>query len=127
MKNIYISCNNEVFSVNDSRDVFVTLTSTTRDCHFTILRDEYNRVLQNGSKIYKLISQPNTIPTTMSTATKPPVVKSGLTKAERAVDIYKSLGAKPSKDVVIAAFIEQLNMTKLGAQTYYYNTKKVVN
>ena len=124
MSQVHVRLDNEVYSVQDNRDVIVTLFCTRRrDFHFTILRSEYERVLDGQHKFYKIVNAPVVSKTTNPSPIK--VAKSG-TKAERAVDLYKSLGENPSKESVIELFIRELNMTKAGATTYFYATKKVV-
>jgi hypothetical protein len=44
-------------------------------------------------------------------------------KLERAIAIAKTMPNASQKEL-IAAFMEQLDMTKAGATTYYYNVKK---
>jgi hypothetical protein len=117
----YISCFDGLFEVEDGRDsIIVTLRDVKKGGHFTILRDEYNRILAGQHGIFKLVNTPETFPT----KERPIITSKSGTKAERAIDIYKSLGVNPDKQLVISSFIEQLNMTKQGATTYYYNTKK---
>jgi hypothetical protein len=49
--------------------------------------------------------------------------KSGPTKAERALEIYKNRGSM-SREGVIQMFMQELGMTKAGATTYFYNAKR---
>lgn len=49
--------------------------------------------------------------------------KSGPTKAERALEIYKNRGSMP-REGVIQMFMQELGMTKAGATTYFYNAKR---
>ena len=50
--------------------------------------------------------------------------KSGVSKKDRALEIYRET-IHFGKEGVIGAFMEQLDMSKAGATTYFYNCKKV--
>ncbi len=68
----------------------------------------------------------------VKTPTKPKVkkkAKSG-SKAEKALDIYKSMmdgDTHPIRKDVIQKFIDDLDMSKAGASTYHYNTKAKIS
>lgn len=46
-----------------------------------------------------------------------------ITKSARALEIFKEFGG--DKQLTIAAYMDQLSMSKAGATTYFYNAKKV--
>ncbi len=54
-----------------------------------------------------------------------------MTKAEQALAIYQELAKntddKQMKDACVDRFINELGMTKSGATTYFYNSKKKAN
>ena len=58
---------------------------------------------------------------------KPSVItarkRSGVTKLDQARELFKS-NAKLSRENMIGLFMEQLQMSRAGATTYYYNAQK---
>ncbi len=82
--------------------------------------DEHGEELSFGEKVAKATGKVATKAKTTVKVAKEKTQR--VTKAVRAAEIYKQFSG--DKALVIAAYMDQLGMSKAGATTYFYNAKK---
>lgn len=88
-----------------------------------IQRDMFVKKVTTRPDNQQIITTPNAKPAPSKTVRKPS--STSLTKAEQALALYNAMSFRgESRAAVVSAFMEQLDMTKAGASTYYYNAKK---
>ena len=83
--------------------------------------DESGEELSFGEKIAKVATKATSKAKATVKVAKEKTQR--VTKAARASEIYKQFNG--DKALVIAAYMNELSMSKAGATTYFYNAKKV--